>query len=93
MKNEQVASNSALVETILTLEDSEEVVVVEEKPITPYGLVLKKLLTHLRYAFLGENKTKPVIISTALNDETENELLLVLKINIGDFAWFINDNK
>ena len=34
LKNEQVASNPALVETILTLEESEEVVVVEEESIT-----------------------------------------------------------
>ena len=47
----------------------------EEEPIIPYGLVLKELPAHLRYAFLGDNSAKPVIISIALNDEMENELL------------------
>ena len=81
-KSEQVASNIALVETILTVEECEEAVVVEEKPITPDGLVLKELPTHFHYAFLGENSTKPVIILAALNDEMEKELLLILKRNI-----------
>ena len=55
--------------------------------------MLKDLSTHLRYAFLGENSTKPVTISTALNDEMEKEPLLVLKKNSGDFAWCIDDIK
>ena len=71
MKNEQVASNPALVETILTLEESEEAIFLEEEPITPDGLVLKYLPTHLHYAFFGENSTKLVIIPSALNDEME----------------------
>ena len=77
----------------MILEESEEAVVVEEELITPNGLVLKELPTHLRYAFLGENSTKPLIISTALNDEMDNELFLVLKRNIGAFAWCIDDIK
>ena len=93
MKNDQVASNPALVETILTLEESEEAIFLEEEPITPYGLVLKELPTHLHYAFFGENSTKLVIIPGALNDEMEKELLLVLKRNIGAFAWCIDDIK
>ena len=92
LKNER-ASDPTLVETILTLEESEEAVVVEEKPITPYGLVLKELPTHLCYEFLGKNSTKPMINLAALNDEIEKELLLVLKRNIGAFAWCINDIK
>ena len=93
LKNEQEASNLVVVETILTLEESEEAVVFEEEPITPHGLVLKELPTHLCYAFLGQNSTKQVTISTSMNDEMEKEPLLVLKKYSGDFAWCIDDIK
>ena len=58
----------------------------EEEHKTHDGLVLKELLKHLHYAFLGENGTKPMIVSVALNDEMERELLEVLKKNMGAFA-------
>ena len=38
----------------------------EEEPINLDCLVLKDLPTDLHYTFLGENGTKPMIISTAL---------------------------
>ena len=59
--------------------------------MTPYGLVLKELPKNLYYAFLGENGTKPVIISLALNEEMETKLLEVLKKNMEAFAWYIED--
>ena len=89
----EYTNRDPLEETILTLKECEKAVVVEEKPITPDGLVLKELLTHLRYAFLGENSTKLVIISVALKDEMEKEILLVFKRNIGAFEWCIDDIK
>ena len=49
--------------------------VVEEEPITLDGLVLKELPTHLRYAYLGENSTKPVITSIAFNNEMEKDIV------------------
>ena len=78
----------------MTLEESEETVVVEEETITPDGLLLKELPTHLRYVFFfGEYSNKPVIISVASNDEMEKELVHVLKRNIGAFTWCIDDIK
>ena len=67
--------------------------VVEEEPQTPDGLVLKELPPHLRYAFLGENNTKLIIISAELDDEMEGESLLMLKRKMRVFAWYIKDKK
>ena len=39
------------------------------------GLVLKELLSHLKYAYLELPKSKSVIISTRLSDAEEQELL------------------
>ena len=93
LNNEKVPSNPALAETVLNLEENEDAMVVAEELQTPDGLVLKELPPHLRYAFLGENNTKLVIISVEINDEIEKELLLVLKRNMRAFAWSIDDIK
>ena len=45
----------------------------------PPKLELKPLPTHLKYAFLGEEDTFPVIISSSLDLTQENQLLEILK--------------
>ena len=57
------------------------------------GLVLKEVLENLCYAFLGENGTKPMIISLALNEDMETKLLEVLKKNMKALSWSIEDIK
>ena len=57
------------------------------------GLVLKQLPEHLRYAFLGENSTNPVIISASLSPKEEEKLLRVLKNHKSAFGWLISDIK
>ena len=57
------------------------------------GLLLKKLLKGLKYSFLGWNETKPVIISSQLDNEMEVKLLGVLEKNSKEFAWSIDDIK
>nr|XP_027072039.1 uncharacterized protein LOC113696853 [Coffea arabica] len=47
--------------------------------IEPPKLELKRLPTHLRYEFLGENSTLPVIVSADLDDEQCTKLLRVLR--------------
>ncbi|XP_062113024.1 uncharacterized protein LOC133824167 [Humulus lupulus] len=51
----------------------------EKKNTTSDGLVLKQLPAHLHYAFLGDESTKPIIISASLNGEDEKKLLETLK--------------
>ena len=45
----------------------------------PPKLELKPLPTHLKYAFLGEEETFPVIISSSLELNQENQLLEILR--------------
>ncbi|XP_075473984.1 uncharacterized protein LOC142505044 [Primulina tabacum] len=59
----------------------------------PPTLELKPLPPHLKYAYLGENNTLPVIISAALTDGMEDKLLGVLKAHKSAFAWKVADIK
>ncbi|KAL5734310.1 hypothetical protein ACOSP7_032171 [Xanthoceras sorbifolium] len=52
----------------------------------PPKLELKQLPEHLRYAYLGESNSLPVIISATLNETEEEKLLGVL-------GWTISDIK
>ena len=83
---EHPSSVQEMSETILAIEKNEDRIVIEEEKKTPDGMVLKELTKNLRYEFLGENGTKPVIISLALNENMEDKLLKVLKKNMDAFA-------
>jgi hypothetical protein len=47
----------------------------------PKPLELNELPGHLNYVFLGEEKTRPAIISNALTPENKEKLIIVLKRN------------
>ena len=79
--------------TILSTEDNEDTVVIEEENKTLDGLVLKALPKNLQYTFLDENGTKPIIISLDLNKNMDTKLLEVLRKNMDAFAWSIEDIK
>ena len=55
--------------------------------------MLKELPKGLKYAFLGCNDTKPVIISSKLDNDMVVKLLGVLERNAEAFAWSIKDIK
>ncbi|KAL2231178.1 UNVERIFIED_CONTAM: Retrovirus-related Pol polyprotein from transposon 17.6 [Sesamum indicum] len=57
------------------------------------ALELKQLPKHLKYAFLGENKTLPVIISSKLTDLEEEKLIRVLREFREAIGWTIADIK
>ena len=80
-------------ETILSIDDNEDTIVVEEEKKTPDGLVLKGLPENLRYASLSEMGTKPLIISLAFNEDMVTMLLEVLKKNMEAFARSNEDIK
>ena len=61
-----------------------------EKPPT---LELKQLPTHLRYAYLGECSTLPIIISASLIENEEEKLLRVLREHKKAIGWSISDIK
>ena len=72
---------------------TEENFVLQEEKKTLDHLVLKEFPKGLKYAFLGSNETKPVIISSQLDEAMEVKLLDVLKINSEAFSWNIEDIK
>ncbi|KAJ8759780.1 hypothetical protein K2173_009881 [Erythroxylum novogranatense] len=59
----------------------------------PPELELKQLPHHLKYAYLGENSTLPVIVSTELTNVQEEKLLRVLKGHKRAIGWTLADIK
>ena len=59
----------------------------------PPKLELKPLPSHLKYAFLGAKETFPVIISSSLEMNQENQLLEILRNHITTLGWTIADIK
>ncbi|KAL0392655.1 UNVERIFIED_CONTAM: hypothetical protein Sradi_2488300 [Sesamum radiatum] len=57
------------------------------------ALELKELPKHLKYAYLGENNTLPVIISSKLNPLEEKKLIRVLRELKEAIGWTIADIK
>ena len=55
--------------------------------------MLKELPKGHKYAFLGCNDTKSIIISSKLDNDMEVKLLGVLERNVEAFAWSIEDIK
>src|SRR3954462_10813709 len=56
-------------------------------------LELKPLPEHLKYIFLGDESTLPVIIAADLSDEEEEKLTQVLKKYREAIGWSIADIK
>jgi len=56
-------------------------------------LELKQLPSHLKYAYLGENQTLPVIIASELSLGEEDKLLRVLRDHKIALGWTIADIK
>ncbi|KAK9005312.1 hypothetical protein V6N11_042752 [Hibiscus sabdariffa] len=54
---------------------------------------LKELPKHLKYAFLGDNDTLPVIVSNKLSEKEENDLIEVLRKYKEAIGWTIADIK
>ena len=64
-----------------------------EQETSAEGLILKELLSHLKYAFLEPEKGKPVIISAALTEMEEQKLLQILRKYKETIAWSVEDLK
>ena len=59
----------------------------------PPQLKQKPLPSHLRYAYLGESSTLPVIISASLTSMEEEELLRVLRDHKDAIRWSLANLK
>ena len=64
-----------------------------EIPFEKTKVELKTLPNHLKYVFLDENETKPVVISNELTSEEENRLVEILKKYRAAIGWHISDLK
>ena len=53
----------------------------------------RQLLNHLRYAYLGEESTLPVIISSSLFDMEEEKFLKIFKEHKEAIEWSLVDIK
>ncbi|CAN6552262.1 unnamed protein product [Malus baccata var. baccata] len=61
--------------------------------VQPPTLELKPLPSHLKYVFLGEDQTLPVIISSSLTAQEEDKLIRVLKEHKSAIGWTLADIK
>ncbi|CAN6560292.1 unnamed protein product [Malus baccata var. baccata] len=61
--------------------------------VRPPTLELKPLPSHLKYVFLGENETLPVIISCSLTAQEKGKLVRVLKEYKTAIGWTLADIK
>ncbi|CAN6552321.1 unnamed protein product [Malus baccata var. baccata] len=59
----------------------------------PPTLELKPLPSHLKYVFLGEDQTLPIIISSSLTAQEEDKLIRVLKEHKSAIGWTLADIK
>ena len=56
-------------------------------------LELKLLLEELKYVYLGEQQTYPVVISSQFTHDQEGKLLSILKKRKTAFGWTLKDIK
>lgn len=71
-----------------------DLVIVDSKIVQPIALMeLKKLPAHLKYAFLNEDQSSPVIISSTLDASQKVRLVETLQEHPGAIVWIISDIK
>ena len=99
MDEEKLNASVELIETVLNLSEWNEEDVrssevrVQEAEKSSDGLILKELPKHLKYAFLGEEKSKPLIIASDLTSEKEKEVVETLRKYKEAIAWSMEDLK
>ncbi len=59
----------------------------------PPKVILKPLPQHIKYAYLGEKETLPIIISATLKADEETKLIEVLKEHKEAIGWTMADIK
>ena len=61
--------------------------------VKPPTLELKTLPSNLKYVFLGEKETYPVVISSSLTSNQETKLLTILRSHRDAIGWNVADLK
>ncbi|XP_052882792.1 uncharacterized protein LOC128291620 [Gossypium arboreum] len=79
-KLEDLDDEGEIISTLSSISDSR---LIPSKPLPSILQVpqqeLKQLPSHLKYKFLGDNRTLPIIISSELSRQEEEELIVVLR--------------
>ena len=85
LDKKELNAKAELTKTVLDLSEENDddlrssEVKVQETEKSSEGLILNELPKHLKYAFLGEEKSKPVIIATDLTIEKKKEVVKILR--------------
>ena len=91
---EEEVDYDELIEEVFAIADSEEVdletLLIAENSAE---LELKPLLETLKYIFLEEGNSKPIIISSMLSEEQEEKLISIISKYKAAIGWKIDDIK
>ena len=68
-------------------------IIKKTKQLEASKLELKPLLEGLKYTYLGEEQTYPIVIFSTLSSNQEGKLLSILKKNKNIIGWTLNDIK
>ena len=95
---ENLNASEELIETILSLnegstDDLSSEMKVQEVEKSSNWLILKELPKHLKYAFLEEEKSKPVIIAVDLTYEKEQKVVEIIRKHKEAKSWSVEDLK
>ena len=95
---ENLNASEELIETVLSLnegsvDDLRSEMKVQEAEKSSEGLILKELPKHLKYTFLEEEKSKPIIITVDLTLEKEKKVMKFLRKHKEAIAWSVEDLK
>ena len=95
---ENLNASEELIETVLSLNegsanDLSSEMKVQEAEKSSEGLILKELPMHLKYTFLEEEKSKPIIITVDLTLEKEKKVMEILRKHKEAIAWSVEDLK
>ena len=99
LDTEYLNASFELKETVLSLnEDNAEKSSSSEEKAQEFekiyeGLISKELPKHLKYAFLGAERSKPIIIAANLTEDKEQKLIETLRKYKEAIAWSIEDLK
>ena len=99
LDREQPNASAELIETVLNMSEGNEEdiksskVKVQEAEKSSEGLLLKELPKHLKYAFLGKEKSKPMIIVFDLTSKKETEVVETLRKYKEAIAWSMEELK
>ena len=85
LDGEMLNANAELTETVLSLSEGSNAessnnseVKVHDVENSSEGLILKELPKHLKYTFMGKEKSKPLIIVVALTLKQEQKMVEIL---------------